>query len=278
MKKIIFAAATAVLSASIIFTACASKDNAESEKSPEEVGEVVTLNIGATARPHAEILNEIKDDLKAEGVNLIVTEFGDYTLLNPSLNDKQIDGNFFQHTPYLDDYVKNSGQDLVEVVKVHIEPMGVYSKKITNINEIADGAVVCIPNDSTNEARALLLLESQGLIQLNSEAGINATPKDIVSNPKNLNFNELDASVLPRVLDESDVAVINTNYALEAGLNPVNDSLAIEGEDSPYANVLVVRGEDKDSQAVQKLVDVLTSDKVRDLINEKYEGAIVPVF
>ncbi|AZK46257.1 MetQ/NlpA family ABC transporter substrate-binding protein [Paenibacillus lentus] len=247
--------------------------NAE-QAAPEET---VKLIVGATV-PHADILKSIAPQLKEEGVELEVKEFTDYVQPNVQVFEKQLDANYFQHQPYLDNQNEENKLDLVSVVGVHVEPFGAYSKKYKSADEIADGAKVAIPNDPTNGGRALLLLEKQGLIKLKEDAGIKATKADIVENPKNFSIIELEAAMLPRQLDEVDFALINTNYAIEAGLNPVNDSLFIEDKESPYTNMLVARPDNKDSDAIQKLAKALTSDEVRTFIEETYEGALIPAF
>ena len=241
-------------------------------------GQSLEITVGATAVPHAEILNHIKDDLAADGVTLHVREFSDYLLINPALNDGQIDANFFQHTPYLNGYMADSGHQLEAVAAIHIEPIGVYSKTIQSLDELADGAIVAIPNDRTNRGRALVLLEKHGLVHLREGVSIDATLDDIVGNPKNLQINELEAVLIPRALGETDIAVINTNFALEVDLIPSRDAIVMEDIDSPFANVLVVRPENKDDEAVQKLIAALTSQSVRAFLEEKYAGSIVPAF
>lgn len=237
----------------------------------------VKLVVGATS-PHADILKHIAPALKEEGIELEVKEFSDYVQPNVQVYEKQLDANYFQHQPYLDEQNTQNNFDLVSVVGVHVEPFGAYSKKIKSVDELADGAAVAIPNDATNGGRALLLLEKQGLIKLNPDAGITATSKDITENPKNLKIKEVDAAMLPRQLDEVDLALINTNYALKADLNPLTDALFIEDKDSPYTNILVARPDNKDSDAIQKLAKALTSDDVRTFIEDTYKGALVPVF
>jgi len=192
--------------------------------------------------------------------------------------EKQLDANFFQHTPYLDQFNKDQNMDLVKVAGVHIEPFGAYSQKIKSVDELQDGASVAIPNDPSNGGRALALLDTNGLIKLKEGVGINGTVKDIVENKKNLQIKELEAAMLPRVLNEVDLALINTNYALEAKLSPMKDALFIEDKESPYVNILVARPDNKDSEAIQKLVKALNSEDVKNFINEKYQGAIVPAF
>jgi D-methionine transport system substrate-binding protein len=236
------------------------------------------LSVAATPVPHAEILEYVKPMLAKEGVELEVRVFTDYVQPNIQVAQKRMDANFFQHKPYLDEFNKDRGTDLVAVAGVHIEPFGAYSRRIKKLDELKEGAVVAIPNDPTNGGRALLLLQRAGLITLKDPAKITATPRDIADNPKRLRFKELEAATLPRILDQVDLALINTNYALEAGLNPTKDALVIEGADSPYVNVLVARSDNKDGEAMQKLVRALHSEAVKRFILEKYQGAVVPAF
>ncbi|MDY7220014.1 MetQ/NlpA family ABC transporter substrate-binding protein [Denitrificimonas sp. JX-1] len=236
------------------------------------------LQVAATPVPHAEILEFLKPTLSEQGVELDVKVFTDYVQPNVQVAEKRLDANFFQHQPYLDEFNKTKGTTLVSVAGVHIEPFGAYSSKVTQLDDLKQGANVVIPNDATNGGRALLLLQAAGVLTLKEDAGITATPRDIADNPKNVKVRELEAATLPRVLNQVDLALINTNYALEAGLNPSEDALAIEGADSPYVNILVTREDNKDSEAVQKLVKALRSDATKDFINEKYQGAVVPVF
>lgn len=228
--------------------------------------------------PHAEILEVVKPALAKEGVELDIKVFTDYVQPNLQLADKQLDANFFQHQPYLDTFNKDRKTNLVSVGLVHVEPFGGYSKKIKSLAELKDGATIAIPNDPSNSGRALLLLQKQGLLKLKDPSNIVATPIDIAENPKKLKFRELEAAMLPRSLDDLDLALINTNYALEAGLVPTRDALFIEGADSPYANLVAARPDNKDAPAVKKLVNALHSEAVRKFIIEKYKGAVVPAF
>ncbi|MFD2646019.1 MetQ/NlpA family ABC transporter substrate-binding protein [Pseudomonas japonica] len=237
-----------------------------------------TLSVAATAVPHAEILEFVKPTLAKEGVDLKVKVFTDYIQPNVQVAEKRLDANFFQHQPYLDEFNKGKGTNLVSVAGVHLEPLGAYSSKFKKLDEIPSGANVVIPNDATNGGRALLLLQKAGLIKLKDAANILSTPKDIAENPKGLKIRELEAATLPRVLTQVDLALINTNYALEAKLNPEKDALVIEGNDSPYVNILVARPDNKDSQALQKLVGALHSPEVKQFIIEKYKGAVIPAF
>lgn len=268
MKKI-FTIGTIILSI-LGLTACGAKG--EIAENPN------TITVGATAVPHAEILNEVVDNLEEQGITLVVKEFSDYSLLNRSLQEGQLDANFFQHTSYLNEDMKNSGAKLTSVGTIHTEPMGIYSKKITSLDEIEDGAKVSIPNDASNGSRALLLLAENGLITLKEGTGEGATVLDIVENPKNIEIMELDAAALPRTLDEVSISVINTNYALSGGLNPMEDAIAIEGSDSPYANILVVREGDENREEIKALYEALTTEEIKTFIQEKYAGAIVPAF
>jgi D-methionine transport system substrate-binding protein len=237
-----------------------------------------SLSVAATAVPHAEILEFIKPALAKEGVELNIKVFTDYVQPNVQVAEKRLDANFFQHQPYLDEFNKSRGTELVSVAGVHVEPFGAYSSQHKSLADLPQGANVVIPNDATNGGRALLLLQKAGLITLKPEAGILATPKDIVENPKAIKVRELEAATLPRVLTQVDLALINTNYALEAKLNPTKDALAIEGSDSPYVNILVARADNKDSDAMQKLVKALHTPEVKAFILEKYKGAVVPAF
>ncbi|NLA57392.1 MAG: ABC transporter substrate-binding protein [Firmicutes bacterium] len=237
-----------------------------------------TLKVGATPRPHAEILNLIKPDLAEVGINLEVIEFTDYVQPNLALAEGDLDANYFQHIPYLENFSKDHRLDLTYIAKVHIEPMGAYSDKLQKGDEIKQGAHIAIPNDTVNGGRALLLLEAQGLIELDPAAGITATVLNIVSNPLKLRFSELEAPQLPRILPDVDLAIINTNFALEAGLDPLTDALFIEGSDSPYVNVLAVRSSDVNREDLAKLAEALLSDKVKEFILSEYGGSVVPAF
>jgi D-methionine transport system substrate-binding protein len=236
------------------------------------------LSVAATPVPHAEILEFLKPQLAEQGVELDVKVFTDYVQPNIQVDQKRMDANFFQHQPYLDEFNDGRGTSLVTVTGVHVEPFGAYSSKIQSLDDLKDGAVVAIPNDPTNGGRALLLLQKAGLITLEDKSKITATPRDIAENPRNLDFKELEAATLPRILNQVDVALINTNYALEAGLNPTEDALVIEGSDSPYVNILVARPDNKDSDAMKKLAAELNSEDVREFILTNYEGAVVPAF
>lgn len=235
-----------------------------------------TIKVGATPVPHTEILEFVKPILAKEGVNLEIVTFQDYVQPNLALNQGDLDANFFQHLPYLQTFNKEHNLKLVPLAKVHIEPMGFYSQKVSALDQLKPGDVIAIPNDPTNAGRALALLEKAGLIKLREGVGVNGTEQDIVSNPKQLHIKALDAAQLPRSLPDVAGAVINTNYALEAKLNPGQDALFIEDKDSPYANILVVKPERANDPALQRLAQVLVSPEVQKFIAEKYHGAVVP--
>jgi D-methionine transport system substrate-binding protein len=264
MKKFLLKLCIAVL-ALAVFSACAGK------KDPASV-----LKVGATPVPHAELLNLIKDDLAEAGVTLQVVEFTDYVQPNSALIAGDLDANFFQHIPYLETNAEWT-EKLVSAFGVHIEPFGLYSSKYASIDELPDGATIAIPNDPSNGGRALLLLQSNGLISLNSD-DLSVTIRDIASNPKNLKFSELEAAQLPRSLQDVDAATINGNYAMEAGFNPLRDSLVIEGADSPYVNIVVVRKGTEDDAKIIALKNALLSPKVKDYINSNYDGGVAAVF
>ncbi|MDR2135447.1 MAG: MetQ/NlpA family ABC transporter substrate-binding protein [Treponema sp.] len=241
-------------------------------------GSSAALVVGATAIPHAVLLNLVKPDLAAQGIELRVVEFADYVVPNTALISGDLDANFFQHLPYLEGNPEWS-RALASAFGVHVEPFGLYSATVKDISGLKDGSTIAIPNDPTNGGRALLLLQANGLITLKSGAGIAATPLDIASNPKNLRFRELEAAQLPRALEDVDAATINGNYALEAGLNPVRDSLIIEGAQSPYVNIVAVRKGSESDPRIQALEKALRSQKVKDFISTTYaDGSVVAIF
>ncbi|KKO50914.1 MetQ/NlpA family ABC transporter substrate-binding protein [Paenibacillus sp. DMB20] len=266
------------LSLALVAVLGACGDKPADQGANDKGSDSIVLRVGASPSPHAKILEHIKPALEKEGVKLEIVEFTDYVQPNQQVDQKEIDANFFQHKPYLDSEVKQRGMDLVPVTAVHVEPLGAYSKKIKSADELKDGAVIAIPNDPSNGGRALSLLSKNGLIKLQDENKLEATAKDITENPKNLVIKEVEAPMLPRMLDEMDMAIINTNYALEAGLDPLKDSLFIEDKDNPYANLLVARSDNKDSDAIQKLAKALTTEDVKKFIEEEYKGAVIPAF
>ncbi len=237
------------------------------------------LKVGATPVPHAEMLNLVIDNMAEQGITLEVIEFTDYVTPNEAVESGEIHANFFQHAPYMDTFNTERGFNLVNAGGIHIEPIAIYSKKIGKLADLEDGATVAVPNDPTNEGRALLLLESAGLIELKANAGIEATPYDIAKNPKNLKFHEIEAASLPRVLDDVDIAIINGNYALPAGLSAAKDGLFVEGADSPYVNIISVKaGMEKDERIVA-LVQALQSQEIANYITKSFpNGEVVKVF
>jgi D-methionine transport system substrate-binding protein len=236
-----------------------------------------TLTVGATPVPHAELLALVQEDLAAAGITLKVVEFSDYVQPNEALVAGELDANFFQHLPYLESNPEWKAA-LVSAFGVHVEPLGLYSRSAKTVAELKDGAVIAIPNDPTNGGRALLLLQSNGLISLKPEAGLTATPLDITANSKNFKFQELEAAQLPRALGDVDAAVINGNFALGAGLNPVQDSLIIEGADSPYVNIVTVKAGSETDKRILALKAALQSQKVKDHILANYDGGVVAAF
>ncbi len=272
LKKLLTLAAVATVAFSL--AACSSsKDKAENAK-PDEAK---VINIGASPNPHGEILtNVVKPLLEKEGYTLNVKLFNDYVLPNRALTDKSLDANFFQHVPYLDEYNKKNNTKIAYTVKVHLEPMGVYSDKVKSLKDVKEGAIVAVPNDPTNESRALKILAREGLIKVADKELL--TKNDVTENPKKIEIKELAAEQLPTSLKDVSIAVINSNYALQAKLNPSKDAIAIEAKDSPYSNIIAVREEDKNSDKIKALDKAITSPEVKKYIEEKYKGAIIPSF
>lgn len=280
LKKITTIALAGTMALGLL-SACGSNTNdANSNSSSNETGSV-TLKVGATPAPHAEILEVVKPILAEQGITLEIVEFNDYVTPNTAVEDGSLDANYFQHITYMNAFNESDGTHLVSVGTVHYEPFGLYAGKTDSIDALPDGAQIAVPNDTTNEARALLLLQQEGLITLNEDAGINATKADIVENPKNLEIVELEANQLPVRLQDVDMAVINGNYAIDAGLS-VSDALAIEASDgeaaTAYANVLTVKEGREGDPAIQALYAALCSDEVKAYMEETYGGAVVPLF
>lgn len=288
-----FIAGVGVAAASLALAGCSSDDGAspddasgdssEAESSPEPtIADDTTISVAASPTPHAVILNgPVKDLLEEQGYTLDVQEFTDYVVPNTATEEGEVDSNFFQHGPYLESFNEERGTHLASVVAVHFEPFALYAGRTASLDDLAEGSIVAVPNDTTNEARALLLLEQEGLLTLAEDAGINATIRDITDNPLNLDFQELEAATIPSVLADVDIACINGNYALNAGLS-LDDALALEASDSlaaeTYANVLVVREGNEGLKKVQALAAALTSEENRAFIEETFGGAVVPVF
>ncbi len=278
----LFAIAAVVVSLCAVF-ALAGCSGSSNDNSSDNSSDNKTIKVAAVPTPHAEILNNVVKPLLAEeGYDLEVTEFTDYVQPNTATEDGEVDANYFQHGPYLENFNSERGTHLVSVTSVHYEPLAIYPGKVSSLDALQDGATVAVPNDATNEARALLLLQQEGLITLADGVGINATINDIVDNPLNLQIEELEAAVVPTVLADVDIACINANYAIEAGLTVNNDALAVESADGDaaqtYANLLVVKEGNENNEAIQALAKALNSDEVRDYINENYQGSVLPVF
>ena len=256
-------------------------DDATEETEAEASGELETIVVGASPAPHAEILAAAEPVLNEAGYTLKIVEYTDYVQPNLALEAGELDANYFQHGPYLEQFNEEQGTDLVSAGTIHYEPFGIYAGKTASLEELADGATVAVPNDTTNEARALLLLEAQGLLKLKEGAGLDATRNDIEENPKNLEILEVEAAQIPLSLQDVDIAVINGNYAIDAGLK-VSDALAVEASDSEaavtYGNVVAVRNGDENSDKTKALVEALKSDTVKEFIDETYAGAVVPMF
>ncbi|MCM1246331.1 MAG: MetQ/NlpA family ABC transporter substrate-binding protein [Roseburia sp.] len=265
-----------------VLTGCAAGDSGQQASNDANTGSEATetLRIGASLTPHAEILEEVKPILEKEGVILDIVKIEDTVTPNTGLLEGSLDANFFQHQPYLDDFNKENGSDLVSAGSVHYEPFGIYAGKTTALADLPDGATVAVPNNVTNEARALLLLEQEGLLTLKEGVDIKATVNDITENKKNLKFEEIAPEQLVRSLPDVDVAVINGNYAIEGGLH-VKDALAVESDQSvaaqTYANIVAVQKKDLEKDSVKKLVQALQSDEIKAFIEEKYDGAVVPI-
>ena len=263
-------------------TEAASEKAGETEKATEkaEAGETVKIKIGATPSPHAEILEAAKDALKKKGVEIEIVTYNDYVQPNLATDQGEIDANYFQHLPYLEEFNKEKNTKVVSVGKIHYEPFGIYAGQSKDLKEIKDGAKIAVPNDTTNEARALLLLQDNGIIKLKDGAGLTATKQDVVENPHNIELYEVEAAQIPRSLDSVDFACMNGNFALQANLKP-SDALVVEKADSEaaqtYANIIAVAEKNKDAEWAKTLVEVLQSKEIQDFINKKYDGGVVPI-
>lgn len=279
MKKVL-ALIAALVVATLAFAGCGgSQSSSSSSSGAAQSSGAKTLKVGATAVPHAEILEAAKPLLEKEGITLDIVEFNDYVQPNLALNDKELDANFFQHEPYLKNFMEeHKDVKLVNAGGVHIEPMGIYSKKVKDLKDLKDGATISIPNDPTNGGRSLLLLQKAGLLKLKDGVNEKATLQDIAENPKNLKFQEVEAAQVPRTLEDVDAAVINSNFAMQIPLDPTKDSLFIEDSTSPYVNIIAVREGDENRPEIQALIKVLHSQEIKDFINNKYKGAVVPAF
>lgn len=261
------------------FAGCGAKKDSSSDTKKEETKKIV---IGASPSPHADILKVAKKELKKEGYELEIKEYSDYVQPNTALESGDLDANYFQHKPYLDDFNKQKKTHLASAGTIHYEPFGIFPGKTKTLKALKNGATVAVPNDTTNEARALLLLQDQGLIKLKDGAGLTATKKDIVENKKDLAIKEIEAAQIPRSLKDVDIAVVNGNYALEAGLKVNKDALATEDADSigakTYGNIVAVKKGNEKTDATKALIKALKSDTVKKYINDKYDGAVVPLF
>ena len=283
MKKLLALAMALVLCLGLAACGGDTTDPAAgNEDTNNQTGETVTLRVGATPAPHQEILEQVVDTLAAQGITLEIVPYTDYLTPNVAVEEGEDDANFFQHITYMETYNAENNTHLVNAGSIHYEPMGIYAGKTTSLEEIPDGAVIAVPNDATNEGRALLLLQDLGLIELKEDAGLEATPNDITSNPKNLEFKELEAAMLPQTIEEVDLSIINSNYALQAGLNPTTDALASEDPESDaaqaYTNIIAVKEGNENNEAIKALVAALQSDEVREFIESNYNGSVLPMF
>ncbi len=276
MKKFSIIITTLILVATLL-AGCAQETNT-GDTTTEATDKNIVLKVGATPVPHSELLELISEDLAQEGVILEIVEFTDYVKPNIALNDGEIDANFFQHLPYLDSFINERDLNLQSVAKIHVEPLGLYSESLTDISALEDGSTIAIPSDGVNGGRALILLQANGLIKLKEGYSLEATELDIIENPKNLKFKALEAAQLPRILPDVDAAVINGNFALEAGFVPTEDAVLLEGSESPYVNILVTRTDNTEANGIQELINALQSDKVKTYILENYGGGVVPAF
>lgn len=261
---------------SLLLSAVAVLTLAACGQGADKKAEGAPLLVGATAVPHAEILEQVKPILAAEGVPIEIKIFNDYVQPNVQLAEKRLDVNYFQTKPYLDEFNAARGTELVTVAGIHVEPLGLYSRKHKALADLPNGAQVVLPNDASNTGRALLLLQAAGLITLKDPKNPLQTVRDIATNLKGLKFQEVEAATIPRILPQVDAAVINTNYALDAGLKPKTDALSLEGADSPYVNYLVARPDNQHDARVQALATALRSQAVKDFIAKKYDGAVIP--
>lgn len=276
MKKQSLILSLVLILALALFVGCSANIETTTAETPS--AETTVLKVGATPVPHAELLSLVADDLLAQGIELQIVEFTDYVKPNLALNDGELDANFFQHQPYLDGFNAEHQTEVISAGNVHVEPLALYSEKVDSADALPEGAVIAIPSDAVNGGRALILLEANGLITLSEDSGLDATELDIVENPKNLKFKAIEAAQLPRVLQDVDAAVINGNYAIEAGLNPVADGLLVEGAESPYANILAVRAGEENNEALKALLAALQSEEVKAFIESTYEGSVVAAF
>lgn len=271
-KKFKVLLSAALIATTALFIAgCGSSDTASSSDKKE-------IKMGVTAGPHAEVMDEVAKKAAKQGITIKVIEFNDYVQPNKALAEGDLDMNSMQHQPYLDNVKQKQGLKITSIGKTILLPMAAYSHKFKSVADVTDGAKVTIPNDPTNGARALLMLQKEGLIKLKNGDSVDASVADITENPKNLQFIELDAAQIPRSIDDTDIACVNTNYAIPAGLNPQKDSLFVESKDSPYANVIAVREGDENNETYKKVVEIYQSEPIRKFIEDHFQGTILPAF
>ena len=280
MKKLL--ALAMALTLCLGLAACGGDTTDASTDDTAQTGETVTLKVGATPAPHQEILEQVVDNLAEQGITLEIVPYTDYNTPNTAVEEGENDANYFQHITYMENFNAEQGTHLMSAGAIHYEPMGIYAGKSTSLDEIPDGAVIAVPNDATNEGRALLLLQDLGIITLSEDAGLEATKNDIVDNPHNIDLQEMEAAMLPQTIDEVDFSIINSNYALQAGQDPTTDALASEDTQSDaaqaYANVIAVKEGNENNEAIKALVAALQSDEIREFIETTYNGSVVPMF
>ena len=277
-RKIGLALVTVATLTAFVLTGCGGETKKADTGKPAQPAVRNSIKVGATAGPQAEVLEVAKRVAAKDGLSIQIVEFNDFIQPNVALNQGDLDANIYQHQPFLDNQIKERKYELTSIAQTIIIPMGIYSKKIKKLDELKPGSIVAVPNDPTNGGRGLLLLEKAGLIKLNPKAGLKATPQDIVENPKNLKIKELEAAQVPRSLDDVDIAAVNANYAVVAGLSPKTDSILLEDAKSPYACVIVVRSKDKADPVFQKLIKAYQSPEVKAFVEKQYKGAFVAVW
>lgn len=258
--------------------ACSSKEDNTATDNEATENETLSIKVGVTPGPHEEVMEKVQEIAAEDGLDIELVSFTDYVMPNIALDEGDIDANSFQHKPFLEDFVEERGLDLIDIADTIIFPMGIYSTNVDSLEDIEDGAKLGLPNDPTNLAHALFVFEEAGLITVDEDAGYTATIKDVVDNPLNLEFVELEAAQIPRQLDEVTAAAINTNFAIDNGYTPAEDAIYLESVESPWVNLIAIRAEDKDNPAIEKLIEAYHTDEVKEFIEEKYPGSLVPAW
>lgn len=276
MRKLLWVVLVLFTVTSIV--ACGSKEDETTTDNEATENETLSIKVGVTPGPHEEVMEKVQEIAAEDGLDIELVSFTDYVMPNIALDEGDIDANSFQHKPFLEDFVEERGLDLIDIADTIIFPMGIYSTNVDSLEDIEDGAKLGLPNDPTNLAHALFVFEEAGLITVDEDAGYTATIKDVVDNPLNLEFVELEAAQIPRQLDEVTAAAINTNFAIDNGYTPAEDAIYLESVDSPWVNLIAIRAEDKDNPAIEKLIEAYHTDEVKEFIEEKYPGSLVPAW